>query len=129
MFEKASRLKIRFDTPQGSLLVEDLWDLPLSNSRNRANLDDIAKGLFKQLKESETASFVVKAPKKDEALQLKFDIIKHIIDIRLAEAEAAEMLRANKEKKQKLLALIDEKENAILTDKSLDELKEMAKNL
>ena len=130
LFENASRQKIRFDSAQGSLCVEDLWEIPLTTNRQgRANLDDITKALFKQLKESETGSFVVKAKKADEIIELKFAIAKHIIDVRLAEAEVAETARANKEKKQILLGIIAQKENEKLMGSSLEELKAMVESL
>ena len=130
MFEKASRVYLRFDTPQGLLTVEDLWKLPLTSTRaGRANLDDIAVALFRQLKESDTESFVKKAAKKDDTTQLAFDIVKHIIDVRMAEDEAAAAQRANKEKKRRILEIIAQKEDAQLFDASLDELKAMAETL
>ena len=130
MFEKASRIGLRYETPQGLLTVEDLWKLPLTSSRpGRANLDDIAINLFRQLKESDTESFVKKAAKKDDTTQLAFDIVKHIIDVRMAEDEAAAVQRANKEKKRRILEIIAQKEDAQLFDASLDELKAMAESL
>ena len=45
MFEKASRLKLRFSTSIGMLSAEDLWDLPLSSRNGTANLDDVARNL------------------------------------------------------------------------------------
>jgi hypothetical protein len=33
LFASASRLSLRFDTPQGQLSTEDLWSLPLSTNR------------------------------------------------------------------------------------------------
>lgn len=129
MFEKACRAKLRFETQQGMLTVEDLWDIPLTNTRGRANLDDIARGLSKKLKETETESFVVKAPKADEATQLAFELVKHIIEVRLAENEAAQLIKTNKEKKQRLLALIAKKENEQDEGRSLEDLRAEAEGL
>lgn len=130
MFEKASRLGLRFETHKGLLTVEDLWNLPLTSIRHdRANLDDIAVGLFRQLKESDTESFVKKAAKKDDTVQLAFDIVKHIIDVRIAEDEAAAIAKANAEKKRRILEIIAHKEDEQLTGLSLDDLKAMVQTL
>lgn len=129
MFEKLSRRKARFETPQGYLCVEDLWDLPLIASAGRANLDDIAKSLNQKLKASETESFVRKNPIVDETLQLQFDVVKHIINVKLKEQEEAELRLLNKEKKQKLLSIIASKENEQLMGSSLEELRQMAEQL
>lgn len=129
MFEKASRVRLRFETQQGMLDVEDLWDVPLTSNRGRANLDDIARSLSKKLKETETESFVVKTPKADEATQLAFDLVKHIIEVRLAENEAAQLIKTNKEKKQRLLALIAKKENEQDEGRSLEDLRAEAEGL
>ena len=130
MFQEATRKKLRFDSPQGSLTVEDLWDIPLHSQNNKvANLDDIAKALFKQIKEQDTESFVFKKATVNELVQLKFEIVKHIIGIRLTEVQAAEQIRINKDKKQQILAIIAAKENEQLMGTSLDELKKMAESL
>lgn len=128
MFEKASRAKIRFDASVGSLTVEDLWDLPLTSNK-RPNLDDIAKALFRQIKESDTESFVIKAKKADEITQLKFDIVRHVIDVRLQEIEESEKRKTASEKKQQILAIIAQKESEELRGTSLEELKKMAESL
>ena len=122
MFEKASRMKLRFNTSKGMLSVEDVWELPLTSNSGRVNLDDIAKELFKQLKESDVVSFVTKKTDSNEYTQLAFDIIKHIIDIKLLEREENARIKSNKEKKQQLLALIAQKENEQLGGMSLEEL-------
>ena len=124
-FEKASRIRLRFDTPQGSLTVEDLWALPLTSRTGRANLDDIAKSLNRQLKETAEESFVVKNNKTNEGLQLAFDLVKHVIEVRVAENEAADQAAAKKEQKQKLLALIVEKKDEDLKGKTVEELEAM----
>ncbi len=111
MFERASRLKLRFDTRQGQLSVEDLWDLPLTSSSGRANLDEIAISLYKRLQgQTETLSFVRAGAVADERGQLAFDIVKHVIDVRQEENKAAADRRAKAEKKQQILGLIARKE-------------------
>jgi hypothetical protein len=129
MFEKASRLKLRFDSPQGQVSVEDLWDLPLTSNTNRANLDDTARKLSKQVKESETESFVIKPAKVNETTLLKFDIVKHIIEVRLAENEVAATARANKERKQQILSIIANKQNEQLAASSIEDLQRLAEAL
>lgn len=129
MFEKATRLKVRFESPKGLLSVEDLWDLPLTSGTGKANLDDIAKGLHRKLKEDDDVSFVLKDKKSDKVEQLKFDIVKHIIDVRLAEFEAMEAHRANVKKKQRILEIIATKEDESLKGQSLEELKKMVEGL
>lgn len=129
-FEKAIRMKLRFETPQGVVTVEDLWDLPLTAAANRANLDDVARSLAVQIKEQgEVQSFVVKRESKDERLELGLDIVKRVIEVRLAEREATERRRENRAKKQEILAIIAEKQSMGLREKSSDELAAMVAEL
>ena len=127
-FERASRLKIRFATTLGTISPEDLWDLPLTSGRS-VSLDDIARSLHAELKASTEVSFVLKATEADEKLQLGFDIVKHIIDIILAEREVAATAAAKKAEKQKLLGLIAEKQEGALKEKSVEELQAMVEAL
>lgn len=128
MFQKASRIKLRFDTPKGLLTVEDLWDLPLTSTSGKANLDDLARDLYLQNKESEQISFVKEA-KADSSSVLAFDIVKAIIDIRKAENESAAKARANAEKRQEILSLIKQKEGESLAGQSLEDLRKLAEQL
>jgi hypothetical protein len=125
IFERASRLKLRFDTPKGLITAEDLWDLPLTSGTGKANLDDVARGLHRELKEANTQSFVLKPAKADDDLQTAFDVVKHVIDIRLAENEEARVKTENREKKQRILELISRKQDEALGAKSVEELQEM----
>ena len=125
IFELASRKKFRFDTSKGQVTVEDLWDLPLTSTTNRPNLDDIAKDLYKQMKEDKEVSFV----KSDAAVsadfnivKAKFDIVKHIIDVKLAEAEAAKKAKDTKARNQRILELIAQKDDEALASKTREEL-------
>lgn len=132
IFEQASRQKIRFTTPVGLLTLEDLWDLPLSsNNANKPNLNAIAVGLYNELKgEADEVSFVNPAPTgQKKALQLAFDVVKHIIDVRVAERDKAADAAKRAETKQKILEIMSKKENQELEGKSLEELKKLAEEM
>ena len=119
---------MRFDTPKGLLFAEDLWDLPLT-SATKANLDDVARELFRLLQGNVNVSFVNKEEKADAKVQLAFDLVKHVIDTRLVENAAEATLRSNKEKKQRILAIIEGKEAEALGASSIDDLRAMANAL
>lgn len=55
-------------------------------------------------------------------LELKFNIVKHIIDVKVAELEARKDAAEKRAKKQKLMELISKKQDAELEGKSVDEL-------
>jgi hypothetical protein len=115
LFERATRLKLRYATDYGYITTEDLWDLPLTLRvgvrSERVCLDDIAKGLRRELRETEDESFVTKPGKGNERLELAFEVVKHVIAVRLAEAELAKTARERAEKKQKLLGVLARKQD------------------
>lgn len=128
MFEIASRQKIRFETNKGIMTTDDLWDLPLvSNNPKVLTLDEIARDLHKQLKNGDDVSFVVPERKSDSTKQLKFDIVKHIIDVKLAEQADAVNSRAKAEQNQTIMAIIAQREAQELASLPTDELKKMIK--
>ena len=110
IFEIAARQKLRFETIKGALSVEDLWDLPLTSATGRACLDEIAIGLHKQLRASaDVVSFVDSAATADPSVQLRFDIVKHVIEQRKLENAEAASAKAKAELKQQLLAALAKK--------------------
>ena len=125
IFEQAARLKLRFNSPQGSLTVEDLFELPLtSKSANRANLDGIAIATDTSLKKDEgKKSFVTERSLNDAVDELKLDILKHVIADRIAERDAKAATKIKAERKQKILEAISDKEAQDLGGKTVDELK------
>lgn len=123
LFEKASRLKIRFDVPNGVIDTEDLWTLPLKSTRpNQANLDDIARGLHQRIKNQEDISFVDDAKAADTETQLKFDIVRHIIGVRKSEAQAAAEAKKSAELKQRILEIKAKRQDQALEGKTDEEL-------
>lgn len=129
IFEQATRRAIRFESAKGDLSVEQLWDLPLQ-SRNQFDLDTVAKTVNRQLNAVTEESFVsVRENPAKEILSLKLEIVKHIISVKLQEAEEARN-RANKaSEKEKLLRLLDEKQNEALRALTPEEIQERLKAL
>lgn len=125
MFEKATRQKLRFESVKGLISVEDLWDLPLDSATGKANLNDVARAVYRDLKAEDQISFVSVQQKTDEVAQLKMDIVKHIIQVKLTEADAAKQLRDAKEKKQKIMEIMSRKQDAALESASLEDLEKM----
>lgn len=123
-FEKAIKLKLRFKCPRGLLTIEDLYDIPLTEGD--INLEKIAVDLYKELNEIAEISFVKKTQNtKKDIIQLKFDIVKHIIDTRIKESQEKEKESENMFIKNKIKKIIEDKENEDLKNKSIDELKEL----
>ncbi len=127
LFEQASRQQLRWGTSRGLVGVEELWQMPLKDEKTKTHfsLNDIAKGLNKDIKENEEESFVEEETKNDETQELKFSIVKHIIKVRIAENKAKVNETLIKEKKQQILRLIADKKNTELADKSIEELSKM----
>ena len=122
LFEQASRLKLRFASPQGVLSTEDLWDLPLTSRAGRANLDDIARTYSRELKTQGEESFVTKPARKDKMLELGFEIVKRVIEVRLAENKATKEAADKAAKKAKLQELLAKKQDDNLGEMSEEEL-------
>lgn len=125
-FELASRKKFRFSSQAGLLTVEDLWDLPLQ-SKTKVSLDAIAIDLHTQMQQT-SVSFV-SSQTTDKTVEEKFAIVKHIIDVKVAERDAAAIRAKNSEMKQRILEVIAQKEDNELVNKDIDELRKLAESL
>lgn len=135
MFEKASRLKLRFASPKGSLTVEDLWDLPLTSTRG-ASLEGIGQSLQSEINDKAASTFRIQTESVSETsngagnlLTLKFDVLKHIVEVRLAENAVERAKAENKQKKQQILEIISRKQNEKLESTPLEELTAMLNSL
>lgn len=128
-FVKATKLKLEFDTPKGMLTIYDLWDLPLTSTVGRANLDSLAIALNEQLTRSATTSFVDKPPKVDETVQIRFDVVKYIIDARIAERDAAKLAEEKKAKKARIVEIMASKQDEALKGMSMEELQKALADL
>ncbi|MCX4239444.1 hypothetical protein [Paraliomyxa miuraensis] len=123
IFEQASRLRIRFESAKGLLTVEDLWVLPLTSDKGKVNLDDIARGLNKQIQAANETSFVEPTTGPNENLAVAFEVVKHVIKVLITEREAAVLAAQREEKKKLILAALADAENKELTSGSIEELR------
>ena len=104
-------------------MSEALFDLPLQTTRaNGVSLDQIAIALDKKLCETPTVSFVDETTTANAELQLQFDIVKHIIEIKKAENAAAKAKQDAAARRQHLMELIAKKKDEALSAKSVEEL-------
>ena len=128
IFERATKGKLRFNTIKGNCSVEDLWDLPLTNTKG-LSLDHLAMEYYKKLQESETKSFVTKVSNTNTETKLKFDIVKHIIDVKMEAQEAETKRLAKKAQKDQIMGIIARKQDEALEGKSIDELQKIMDEL
>jgi hypothetical protein len=122
IFVYATRNKLRFASSRGELTVEQLWDVPL-RSRDDFNLNAVAKTANKAWKDIFEESFVetAKTPQHTR-LETALEVVKYIIDAKLAEEEAAKKRAEKKTEKEKLLKILAEKQEGKLSTLSEKEL-------
>jgi len=123
MFEKASRLRLRFNY-KGLIAVEDLWSLSVEN------LDNMFKDLNRLLRDRQGESLLEETSRSDpDHLELKIDIIKHIVKVKLEEKKTQEEKLLRLEKKKKILQFISEKQDEELRGKSVKDLEKLLEGL
>jgi len=122
IFEEATRKRVRFDC-KGQANVEDLWDLTLTS------LDSLYKTLNRKLKDMEEDSLLETKSAADRLLQLKVDLVKHVVKVKLEEKEESKKLLEKKAEKEKLLTILADKQDADLRNLSVEDLKKRIEDL
>ncbi len=117
MFEKATKMKLRF-AYKGSSSVEDLWNLRVEE------LDAIYQELRAEQRAAASES-LLKQSGVDKVLSLRINIVKHIVEVKLEAKDRLERRAESRAKRQRIAALVAEKQDEALKGKSLDELKEL----
>lgn len=118
MFEVAVRSKFRFPF-RGLISVEDLFDLSVKE------LDSIFKTLNSQLKQVKEESLLEVKSQQDKELDMKIEIVKYIVKIKLEEENNRLKAKEQKEKKQKIMEILSAKQDESLKNMSIDELTKM----
>lgn len=122
VFEKASREKTRFNY-QGIISVEDLWDLPVTK------LDIIYGNLESELDRLPKKSLLSNSSSQREDIEFKQAIVKHIVEVKLAEAGQATLEKVNSDKKKMLLDILAKKQQSDYENMSTEELKALIETL
>ena len=118
VFERAAMNKYRFPY-RGQISVEDLWDLSLPG------LDSIFKQLNKLKKANEEESLLEVKSAEDVEVEDKIAIVKFIVKYKQAVAAERASAKDKKERNQKILSIIERKQNKALEGKSVEELTAM----
>ena len=122
IFEYATRTKLRFASTKGELTTEQLWEVPL-RSRDDFNLNAVAKAANSAWKTLSEESFVeTERTPEHVRRELALAVVKYIIDVKLTEEALAKKRADNKLEKEKLLAILAEKQAGKLSELTEKEL-------
>lgn len=115
--------KYRFEF-KGLISVEDLFDLKLED------LNGIYISLKKNEKELQTDSLMEKEGNPQiKEVETKIKIVKSIFKMKDAEIKRREQEAVNNTRKQKILSIIEDKQDQELSEKSIEELKDIYEEL
>jgi hypothetical protein len=119
IYKEASKQNLRVTTSKGSLNVEQLWTL------TPAELDSLAVSLEQEHQASGKKSFLTARSVKDKTAKLRFDVVLDILNTKVEEAEEARQKSEDKLHNQKIIELIQKKQDGALESKSIKELEKM----
>lgn len=122
LFMQASRHAWRFPSVRGDLTTEQLWDMPLL-AKNNFDLNTVARDLNQAVKALGEESFVeTTANPARSTAEAKLELVKQVIAIRQAEAQAAQERRSRADQRRKILDALEIREQAELTTASKEDL-------
>jgi len=122
IFEVANSKKFRFNF-KGLISTEDLFDLSVKD------LDSIFKTLNSQLKQTREESLLEVKSTEDQILDMKINIVKHIFNLKQEEEAKRIKAKENKEKRQKLMEILANKEDQDLLNKPKEDIQKMLDEL
>lgn len=115
MFEKAARLKLRFNF-KGAIGVEELWDLSLQN------LDLIYKDLMSKAKLLTEDSLLESKTPEQELVDLRLEIVKHIFQAKQEENKTRLLKAEQTKQKERIMGIIADKQDEQLRQMPVEEL-------
>lgn len=122
-YKFAAQNMLRFPSTKGDLTVEQLFHLPLT-SKGVANLDNVAKTIYNELKAFGEVSFVedTSANPRKEALTVALEIVKDVIATKQAENRAALAKSNRTAERKKILDAMAAKKDETLSKASMEDL-------
>lgn len=133
IFEKATRVKLRFATNRGDLTVEQLWDLPL---KGNLSLNSVAVALKKEITQTEDMIDLVDGDESDTSAnvkvaknKLRLEVVMHIIKVLKEERDASQAREATMSQLRAIDQAIASKQQEALVSGSLDELEKRRSEL
>lgn len=113
---------MRFPSVRGQITTEDLFSLPLT-AANGFSLDGVAKQVNQGLKALGEESFVDQGDAAQRTtLTEMLDTVKLVIDFRQEQNKAAVAKRERRERRTKLLAALEDRENSDLAAMSKEDI-------
>lgn len=119
IYKRASKDALRFATVKGSLTVEQLWSLSLTD------LDKLAVKLEKIVKASGEKSFLETKSKEDATDKLRFDVVLDVLTDKVKFQEIAAKASETRAKNQRIDELIAKKNDESMENLSVEELEKL----
>lgn len=125
IYKQAAIRNLTFLTNKGPLTVSDLFQLPLTSSTGKVNLNDLARSAYQEVNQNQEPDFVGTGKTVNSDAELSLDILKDVIATLKEQREAGVMAEQKKAARQKIMALIEQKKDESLGAKSLEELQSL----
>ena len=122
IFEQASRFDLLFDSSFGTFYMNELWRLPLIGQNGQASLDELARQYYARLKLAEKPSAGKVSSPADVWTQLRLDIILHIIKVKTEDLLESIHQKETTMTRQKIMELIEQKQDETLIRALITEL-------
>jgi hypothetical protein len=116
IFEQAAAMKLRYPY-RGAATTEDLFDL------SREQLSLVHEALTADLGTAGESLIKRRASVESHAAELRVAIVKYVFELKTAEALAARNATDRRANNQRIMAIIAEKQDGALQDKTIEELK------
>lgn len=116
------RNRIRFPY-KGNITFEDLWTLPVKE------LDTIYKALRLVQKQQGEESLLNTKSAENTVIDAQIEVVKFVVETKMQEVAEKTEAAKNKQKKEKIMQILEEKEDGQLAAKSPEELRKMLEEL